>query len=76
MSAMTDVTRAPGGGEREWHGEYVRYDLVKEFAVALAVMAALAVILAILFSSPDVKPSTIKQWVALGPRRLRHDRRR
>ena len=29
--------------EREWHGEYVRYDLIKEFVVALAVITALAV---------------------------------
>jgi hypothetical protein len=67
VSTPADVSRAPQGDEREWHGEYVRYDLVKEFAVALAVMAALAVILSILFSSPDVKPSTIKQWSRSDP---------
>src|SRR5262249_18565633 len=46
----------------DWKGPYIRYDLVKEFAVALAVITALVVILAVLFSSPDLKPVTIQQW--------------
>jgi len=53
--------------EREWHGEYVRYDLIKEFVVALAVITALAVILAILLSSPDDKPTTIQNWARADP---------
>lgn len=58
---------APPPDEREWHGEYVRYDLVKEFVIALVVIAALAVLLTILFSSPDDPPSTIQQWARSDP---------
>jgi hypothetical protein len=53
--------------DREWHGEYVRYDLIKEFVVALAVITALVVILAILFSSPDDEPTTIQSWAQTDP---------
>ena len=73
---MSGVTPSPPGApaappqpddEREWHGEYVRYDLIKEFVVALAVITALAVILAILFSSPDDRPTTIQNWARADP---------
>ena len=47
-----------------------RYDLIKEFVVALAVVTALIVVLAILFSSPDDQPATIQQLGAGGPGRL------
>ncbi|MEU3334466.1 hypothetical protein [Streptomyces sp. NPDC006668] len=38
------------------------YDLVKEFTIALAVVALLTVGLAAVFSSPDVKPVTLASW--------------
>ncbi|MFB7917126.1 hypothetical protein [Streptomyces sp. NPDC056061] len=38
------------------------YDLVKEFAVALVVIALLTAVLAAVFSSPDVKPVTLASW--------------
>lgn len=47
---------------QEWKGSYAHYDLVKELFIALGVMTLLAVVLTILFSSPDDKPSTIAQW--------------
>jgi len=47
---------------RHYDGPYRPYDLVKELCVALAVVTALALALAIVFSSPDDPPSTIKQW--------------
>ncbi len=47
---------------KPWTGGYAPYDLIKELCIALGVMALLAVLLAVLFSSPDEKPSTIKQW--------------
>jgi hypothetical protein len=47
---------------REWKGAYAPYDLVKELCVALGAITLLAVLLSILFSSPDDKPSTIAQW--------------
>lgn len=50
-----------------WSGGYAPYDLVKEFVVAVIAVAALAVVLTVLFSSPDVKPSTIAQWSRADP---------
>jgi hypothetical protein len=45
-----------------WKGGYQPYDLVKEACIAVGVIALLAIVLSILFSSPDDKPSTIAQW--------------
>jgi hypothetical protein len=47
---------------QRWKGGYAPYDLVKEACIAVGVIALLAVVLAVLFSSPDEKPSTIAQW--------------
>jgi hypothetical protein len=47
---------------KPWKGPYAPYDLVKELCIALGVVTVLAVLLTILFSSPDEKPSTIAQW--------------
>jgi hypothetical protein len=47
---------------RVWRGAYRPYDILKEAVLALAGVAALVVLLAVLFSSPDEPPSTIKQW--------------
>jgi hypothetical protein len=52
---------------RKWTGAYRSYDLVKEFCIAVGVALALAVVLTILFSSPDEKPSTIQQWSRSDP---------
>jgi hypothetical protein len=46
----------------EWRGPYAPYDLIKEFVIALGVITLLAIVLTLLFSSPDDKPSTIAQW--------------
>jgi hypothetical protein len=46
----------------EWSGGYAPYDLVKELFIALSVVLALAVLLTVLFSSPDDRPSTVAQW--------------
>jgi hypothetical protein len=45
-----------------WGGGYAPYDLVKELCIAVAAIALLAVLFAILFSSPDDRSSTIAQW--------------
>ena len=45
-----------------WTGSYYPYDLVKELCIAIGVIALLAILLTILFSSPDDRPSTIAQW--------------
>ncbi|HVR05991.1 MAG TPA: hypothetical protein VMS02_08110 [Solirubrobacteraceae bacterium] len=47
---------------RPWTGAYAPYDLIKELCIAVGVIALLAVLLTVLFSSPDDKSSTIKQW--------------
>jgi hypothetical protein len=52
---------------RKWSGSYRSYDLVKEFCIALGVVLALTLVLTILFSSPDEKPSTIQQWSRSDP---------
>lgn len=46
----------------EWKGAYAPYDLVKELCIAVGVVSLLAVLLTVLFSSPDDRPSTIAQW--------------
>src|SRR5271157_4520542 len=45
-----------------WKGRYAPYDLVKELCIAVAVIALLSILLTVLLSSPDEKPSTIAQW--------------
>ncbi len=52
---------------RTWGGGYRPYDLVKEASIAFGVVLALAVVLAILFSSPDEKPTTIRSWARTDP---------
>ncbi len=54
-------------GYREWKGAYRPYDLVKEATIALGVVIALALVLTILFSSPDEKPSTVQSWARTDP---------
>ncbi len=50
-----------------WPGPFVRYDLVKELVIALAVVTALTIALTILFSSPDDPPTTIQSWAQADP---------
>ncbi len=52
----------PQDDTQPWKGSYAPYDLVKEASIAVGVIALLAILLSILFSSPDDKPSTIAQW--------------
>jgi hypothetical protein len=47
---------------RPWRGAYAPYDLLKELCIAVGAIALLAIVLTVLFSSPDEKPSTIAQW--------------
>jgi hypothetical protein len=47
---------------REWKGAYRPYDILKEATIALGAVAGLLLLLTILFSSPDLPPSTIKSW--------------
>jgi hypothetical protein len=50
-----------------WGGGYRPYDLVKEASIAFGVILALTVVLTILFSSPDEKPTTIRSWARTNP---------
>jgi hypothetical protein len=52
---------------KPWSGGYSPYDLVKEAVIAIGVITLLAVLLTILFSSPDDKSSTIAQWARQKP---------
>ncbi len=45
----------------------VRYDLLKELSVAMAVITVLVVGLAAVLSSPDIKPDTIQRWAQEDP---------
>ena len=44
-----------------------RYDLVKEFVIALAVMTLLTTVLAAIFSSPDENAITMRSWASADP---------
>jgi hypothetical protein len=52
----------PKDDTQPWKGRYAPYDLIKELCVAVGVVTLLAVLLTVLFSSPDDKPSTVTQW--------------
>ncbi len=66
MSAAPSTPAAPDPAA-PWPGRYVRYDLVKELVVALGAIAALTVVLTVLFSSPDLQPTTIQSWARANP---------
>lgn len=50
-----------------WAGEYRRYDLVKEFLAALAVVLLLTVALAVVFGSPDRPAISLAEWARNAP---------
>jgi hypothetical protein len=50
-----------------WRGTNRRYDIVKEFTVALAVVSVLTVALSVLWSSPDEKAITLQKWATAAP---------
>ncbi len=52
----------------EWAGAKRRYDLVKEAVIALLAVTLLTLLLAALFSSPDVKPITVAEWAHTTPK--------
>jgi len=45
---------------RDWKGAYKPYDILREATIALGVVLGLALLLTILFSSPDLTPSTVQ----------------
>jgi len=70
MTAVQDRPirrRHRGTAEDEWSGPWRRYDIVKEFVIATAVVAVLTVLLAVIFSSPDERPITLQGWAKAAP---------
>jgi hypothetical protein len=61
MSRLGELRRGKDDTQ-PWKGSYAPYDLVKEACIAVGVITLLAVLLTVLFSSPDDRPSTIAQW--------------
>lgn len=51
-----------------WRGPVRRYDILKEATIATAVVLILTVVLAVLFSSPDVPPVTLQAWASAQPK--------
>jgi hypothetical protein len=50
-----------------WTGPKRRYDLVKEFVIALVVVGVLSLGLALIFSSPDDRAVTLQRWAQQDP---------
>jgi hypothetical protein len=50
-----------------WTGAYVPYEPAKWFCFVLGAVTLLVVLLAVLFSSPDERPSTIARWARRQP---------
>jgi hypothetical protein len=50
-----------------WPGPWRRYDLVKEFVIALVAVAVLAVALSFVFSSPDEPSVSLAHWATASP---------
>ena len=65
MDSLTQASRQPD--DAEWDGPKIRYDLAKEFVIALVVVGLLTIVLAVVFSSPDERPVTIRQWAQATP---------
>jgi hypothetical protein len=69
-SQLTAKQRRAAETERDarpWKGPKRPYDLVKEFVIALGVLALLTVGLAAVFSSPDKPAITVAQWAREAP---------
>jgi hypothetical protein len=69
MDEQGDVAKpaAPDLAAEPWRGPNRRYDIVKEFTVALAVVSVLTVALSVLWSSPDDKAITLAKWATAAP---------
>lgn len=50
-----------------WRGPLRHYDIIKEAAIAIVVVLILTVALAVVFSSPDMRPMTLQEWSKAQP---------
>ncbi len=57
----------PDRDVREWTGDYVPYDILKEAFLALVAVGVLVVVLAVVLSSPDEHAVTLKSWSTADP---------
>jgi hypothetical protein len=61
--SSTRLTNAQlNAAAKSYDGPYRKYDILKEVCVCTGIVGLLAVLLTIVFSSPDMPPSTIKSW--------------
>jgi hypothetical protein len=61
------ATRVRHRPTAQWQGRTWRYDLVKEFVVAVVVMSLLTVVLAAIFGSPDMRSISLAEWAKADP---------
>lgn len=66
MSALVRVRRDDGTPDSHLFPTR-EYDLVKEFVIALGAVVVLTIALAAIFSSPDRKAITLKEWANAAP---------
>lgn len=60
--------KAVAAAERQpWRGPTRRYDILKEGAAAVTIVAVLVVALAAILSSPDEPPVTVQSWARVAP---------
>jgi hypothetical protein len=52
---------------RPWQGRTRRYDIIKEGVVAILIVSILTILFAAIFSSPDSKAITFKEWASTSP---------
>ena len=68
MATLTHSRGAHGTPTPDAHDFATRpYDLVKEFVIALVAMTLLVVVLAAVFSSPDERAITMRDWASAAP---------
>ena len=67
MSTLTRARSAASAAPDAHDFPTRRYDLVKEFVIALALMALLTTVLAAVFSSPDENAVTMRGWARAAP---------
>jgi hypothetical protein len=58
---------AAAADRRDWRGPTRKYDILKEGAAAVAIVAVLAIVLAGLLSSPDEPAISVQTWAQLAP---------
>lgn len=61
------IARGPSRAQAARWRAYASHYLIKELALALGAVTLLAIVLTVLFSSPDETPSTIRQWSRRDP---------